>query len=145
MVACNSNLTFHQQSELGALLTWHWSELDAVMLLKLYFMFYSKWFLEKIGHRGTRPHHHCFSSPPYPLPPTTVLVHLLTLFSPQLCLFTSSPSPALHCFRSQQLASCLQGQEWICSLCIWVLWRQVLRGSLQGQNTSSILTITTAA
>ena len=50
-------------------------------------MFYSKWFLEKIGHQGTGEH-------------GRVLVHLLTLFFPPLCLFTSSPSLVHHCARS---------------------------------------------
>ena len=119
-----------------------------MMLLKLYLMFYSKWFLEKIGDQGTGEHGqvlvhlltlfflplssstsspspslHCASSPPYPLlPPTvlvhlslsshcarspphplhpsTVLVHLLTLFILPLCSFTSSPSSSPHCARS---------------------------------------------
>ena len=92
------------------------------MLLKLYLMFHSKWFLEKIGHQGAGEHGqvlilslffprlcsstsspsppHCAHSPPHPLLPPTVLIHLLTLFFPPLCLFTSSPSSSPHCARS---------------------------------------------
>ena len=93
------------------------------MLLKLYLMFYSKWFLEKIGNQGTGEHgqvlfhllalfpplcsftslpsssSHYACSPPHPLLPPTVLVHFLVLFFAPLCSFTSSPSSSPNCTR----------------------------------------------
>ena len=83
-----------------------------MMLLKLYLMFYSKWFLEKRGHQGTGEHGwvfiltsfpHCARPPPHPLLPPTVLVHLLTLFFPPLCSSISSPSSSPHCARPPHL------------------------------------------